>query len=77
MIAEPVYKIYSKVKMHIAADQRILCQKPVHVNPVDIGASVWFTVQTEGRSFISQEPLSSNRLYSTKESADTGIICEI
>lgn len=31
---------YSKVEMHIAVDQRILCQKPVHVNPVDIGASV-------------------------------------
>lgn len=31
---------YSKVEMHIAVDQRTLCQKPVHVNPVDIGASV-------------------------------------
>lgn len=33
-------RVYSKVEKHIAVDQRILCQKPVHVNPVDIGASV-------------------------------------
>ncbi len=57
----------SEVKIHIVQDRRILCQKSVHVNPVDIGASVWFTLQTEARSFISQEPLSPNRLYSTKE----------